>query len=168
MNTILKYSLLALAVLALLFFGVGYFLPAKSAVQQKQTFLARPMDIFALINYLPNWTRWDHLYEQDKSATRMFDTPTSGRGAIFRWTSDHISDGKVTIVNAKAPEFIEIQMDYDSKDTELHRFDLKDLGENGTEVLWTVETNHGTSLMDRWAGLFNGELGASVYAASLE
>ena len=146
---ILKWIGIILIVLLL----VGFLLPKTSHVERSIIINAQPMDAFSLVNYLPNWEKWDPWHEMEPTAIRTYSQPASGNGAWYTWEGVDIGSGKLTLENVEAISRIDTKLSFVGQGDAEADFLFKELDEYQVEVTWMFDTEHGMNPISRWFGL---------------
>lgn len=144
-----------LIVLMILIVGFIVFVnsrPSEFKVSRSLTMAASSMKVFEQVNDFHNWNAWSPWAKLDPNAKNIFEGPTSGVGAIFRWSGNNqIGEGSNTIVESKPHELIKIKLEilkpYPS--TNMVEFTFQPQGEQ-TLVTWSMggENNFMGKLMD--------------------
>jgi effector-binding domain-containing protein len=98
-----------------------------------------------------------------------FSEKPSGKGAWYKWTSDHkdVGNGKLTISEAKPSEYVKTEMDFMENGTGSAEFFLRPV-ETGTEVKWTMDTDMGMNPIGKIVGLFMDKMIGSDYEKGLK
>jgi hypothetical protein len=113
--------------------------PGAFRIERSLTIPAGPEALHALINDFHAWSRWSPWEKLDPGMTRAFEGPTSGVGAVYRWSGKKSGTGAMTIT-ASAPTRVEIALEFikpfPAQNTAI--FTLTPDGE-GTRVTWAME-----------------------------
>lgn len=139
----LKKFLLVLVVLVVGFAGVVAMQPADYKIERSTTINAPPSVVFAQVNDFHNWEAWSPWAKLDPNAKNSFEGPSSGVGAIFKWSgNDKVGEGKMTLTESKPNELIRIRLDFlkPFEDTSNVEFTFKPQGDQ-TVVTWAM-TGH--------------------------
>ncbi len=142
---------LGLAVVGLI--ALAALQPAQIQVSRSIRIAAPPERVYPLIADLHGFNRWNPWAKMDPAIRLEYRGPASGVGATSAWTSEEVGSGSMTIVEARAPEWIAIRLDF------LEPFEVTNgasfsLTRNGdaTEVLWEMEGP--ASFVQRLVGVF--------------
>jgi uncharacterized protein YndB with AHSA1/START domain len=115
--------------------------PDSIRVQRSTEIKAQPEKVFALINDLKNWSRWEPQDRKDPSLKRTFSGAESGKGAESDWQgSGQAGKGKMLIVESLPPSRVVVQVDFE-RPFEAHnvnQFVLVPAGEM-TNITWTMQ-----------------------------
>jgi len=84
----LKKILIALAVIVTVFVVVVAMQPSEFRIERTATISAPPEAVFAQVNDFNNWEAWSPWAKLDPDATAIFEGPSAGTGAIFRWAGN--------------------------------------------------------------------------------
>jgi hypothetical protein len=108
-----KKILLGLVVVIVLFLIVVAMQPNEYRIERSATMDAPPAAVFEQVNDLHKWDAWSPWAKLDPNAKNTFEGAESGEGAIFKWAGDaNVGEGKMTIVESKPNELIDIQLDF--------------------------------------------------------
>lgn len=103
---------------------------------------APPERIYPLINDLHEWPSWSPWSRLDPAQVVTYDGSPLGAGAIMSWSGDRwrVGSGKMKIVESSQNERVRIKIQFIKPLAAMHdvQFDLKPVGEAGTELVWTI------------------------------
>jgi hypothetical protein len=87
--------------------------PSTFRVERSIT-IAAPVEIpFGIVNDFHKWKFWSPWSAKDPKMQTAFDGTFAGPGAIYTWSgNDQVGKGKMTIVDAKLYESIQIQLEF--------------------------------------------------------
>lgn len=145
---------IAVAVLVVLFLGIVASRPATFRVERSATFAAPPAVAFGLVNDFSKWAGWSPWEKLDASMKKTLSGPASGAGAKYEWVgNDKVGQGEMTILEAKAPERIAIDLRFLKPWAAQNptTFDFKPAGE-GVAVTWVMTGKN--DFMGKLFGLF--------------
>jgi len=133
---------LLLAVLAVVVLFAAYVATRPSAyrIERSAPVAAPPEVVYAQIadfHRWPAWSPWAHL---DPQMTVQYGGAPSGAGAVYEWSgSDKVGQGRMTIVGARAPEEVDIRLEFIKpwSQTSRTQFLLKPEA-GGTRVSWVM------------------------------
>lgn len=114
--------------------------PSEYRVERSLTMDAPPEAIFPEVNNLRQWQHWSPWAKLDPNAKDTFEGPSSGEGAIFKWSgNDEVGEGTMTIVESRENEFVSMPLDFvrPFEDTGMSDFTFKPEGDK-TTVVWTM------------------------------
>ena len=112
-----KKVLIALAALCVAL-TVGLFVvislqPSDFSVQRSATMAAPPAAVFVHVNDLQAWDGWSPWKKLDPNPKTALSNPSAGKGATFDWDgNDEIGAGRLTILDSKADEQVEIEQEF--------------------------------------------------------
>ena len=135
-SKILIGLVLILAILA----GVIATRPADFSMSRSATMAATPAAIFENVNDFHKWDAWSPWAKLDPNSKVSFEGPTSGKGAIFKWSGNNeVGEGQQTIVESRPSELVGIKLDFirPMAGTSNVEFTFKPEGAN-TVVTWTM------------------------------
>lgn len=101
---------------------------------------APPEKIFALIQDLKAFNRWNPFLKLDPAAKLDYSGPASGKGAAHAWSGDrNVGEGRLEITDAVMPTRVQMQLDFvrPMEGRNLVEFALKPNG-SGTDVTWSM------------------------------
>lgn len=128
---------LAAAIAAVLIYAA--FKP-KSFALSRSAVIAAPADrVFALINDLHEFNRWNPFAKQDPELKIQYESVTSGEGAAYTWLGKKAGAGRMEITDSVAAQHVMMKLDF-SKPMEAHNtvhFTLEPQGA-GTRVTWAM------------------------------
>jgi Polyketide cyclase / dehydrase and lipid transport len=128
----------ALAIGALL--AIVALQPSAFHIARRTTIPAAAPAVFAQINDFRNWQNWSPWEGIDSSMKRIYEGPTSGTGAAYAWAGNpQIGEGRMTIIESRPPEFIQIRLEFIKPFAATHtaEFLLQPEG-NNTTVTWSM------------------------------
>lgn len=136
----LKFILIGLAAIIVVFLIVAAFQPADFRVTRSATIAGPPEAIFAQINNLHRWNEWSPFAKLDPNMKNTFSGPPEGVGASQAWVGNSkAGEGRMTIVESVPSERIAMNLEFikpfaGTNDVE---FTLKPEG-NQTTVTWSM------------------------------
>lgn len=132
--------LLALAIVAILFFVMLVGRPDEFTVVRSATMAAPPAVVFEQVNDFHHWDGWSPWAKLDPTCKNTFSGAAAGMGAGFAWDGNNkVGAGRMTITGSQSPELIRINLEFlrPFKATNTTEFSFKSRGD-GTEVTWTM------------------------------
>ncbi|WNG59286.1 SRPBCC family protein [Archangium gephyra] len=119
--------------------------PSTFRVERSIT-IAAPVELaFGTVNDFHKWQFWSPWAAKDPKMQTTFDGAFAGPGAIYTWSgNDQVGKGKMTIVDAKLYESIQIQLEFSEPfaATNTAFFTFKPTGEGNIQVTWAMEGNN--------------------------
>lgn len=146
--------LLALAIIAILFFVLIVGRPDDFRVTRSATMAAPPSAVFAQVNDFHQWDAWSPWAKLDPTCKNTFDGASAGKGAIFAWDGNKkVGEGHMTITESQPSSLILINLEFlrPFKATNTTEFTFKSEG-NGTMVTWSMFGKN--NFMSKAFGLF--------------
>jgi uncharacterized protein YndB with AHSA1/START domain len=137
----LKIFARILAVIVVLIAGVLVYAattPDSFKVQRSATIKAPPEKVFALIDNMQGFNRWNP-YERMDPGKGTYRGPAAGKGSAYAWDSTKLGAGSMEIAETKAPLLVTMKLDF-VKPFEAHNmaeFTLVPHGDS-TEVTWAM------------------------------
>lgn len=132
--------LLALLVLAALFAIIVSLQPAAFRITRSVTIAAPPAAVFAHINDLHEYARWNPWRALDPAMKTTFAGPPSGVGAAMEWSGNNqIGSGRMTITESRPAERVGARLDFIRPFPSVcsAEFDLR-AADGGTVVTWSM------------------------------
>jgi uncharacterized protein YndB with AHSA1/START domain len=114
--------------------------PDEFRVSRSITVAAPPQAVFDEINDFRRWEAWSPWAKLDPAAKNTFEGPSSGTGAVFKWSGNNqVGEGSMTITDSRPHDRIQIRLEFtkpmqDASDVE---FTFQPDGER-TNVSWTM------------------------------
>lgn len=144
---------LILAAVVIVFFIIASKQPADFRITRSETVAAPASALFAEVNDLQKWDAWSPWAKLDPNAVNSFEGPSSGTGAVMRWTGNNkVGTGSMTITESRPDEFIQFKLEFlkPFAATNTAEFTFTTEG-NETTVTWSM---YGTNnLMAKAMGL---------------
>jgi len=127
----------AIGVSAVLIYAI---FKSKSFALSRSTVIAAPPErVFALINDLQGFNRWNPFAKQDPGLSIRYESITSGKGAAYSWVGRKAGAGRMEITDSVPAQRVTMRLDF-SKPMEAHNtvnFTLEPQGPN-TRVTWAM------------------------------
>ncbi len=156
----LKFVLIGIGVLIVLFLLVAAFLPSDITVERSTTISATDTLVYNSLITFRNRASWDPWLSMDPGAKVTLSGPDSGVGATYSWSGETIGSGYMTIKEIVPYRGIKSDLVFgDTNDAVSDIFwEIRPV-ENGTRVTWRFQSELGWPI-ERWFGLmFEGMLG---------
>jgi hypothetical protein len=151
----MKKALIAVGVLLLVVCGAGLVLPRKVVSERSKVISARPEHLYpyvATLSTWPEWTAWNQ--RRDPTFKPSYEGPTTGKGAVQRWTESESGPGSLTITDADPEKGITFHLVVERAGVSLDgsiRFEREG---DGTKVTWRDELDFSGSYIGRYLGPF--------------
>lgn len=149
----LKYILIGLASVVVVFLIVAAVQPADFRVTRSATVTATPAAIFEQINDLQKWNAWSPWAKLDPNAKNTFEGPPAGVGASFAWAGNNqVGEGRMTITESKPTELIVMRLEFTKPfaATNTTEFTFEPVGDQ-TKVTWSMSGKN--NFMGKCVGL---------------
>ncbi len=114
--------------------------PPEFRVERKMLLTAQPSAAYSLVNDFHQWRAWSPWEDADPSMRRVFEGPTAGIGAVYRWAGNRkVGEGSMRIIESRAAESVLIRLEFlkPFKATNTTVFTFKSEGDL-TEVTWSM------------------------------
>lgn len=141
----LKYILIGLAAIIVLFIVVAAMQPADFRITRSARMAAPPAAVFEQINDLHKWNAWSPWAKLDPHAKNTFEGPPTGVGASFAWAGNNeVGEGEMTITESKPAELVHMRLEFIKPfaATNLTKFTLVPEGGH-TRVMWSMTGTNG-------------------------
>lgn len=152
MKKLVKWTLIALGVVALVVVGGGMLMPSQVSVSRDVVINAPPEKIFPHVANLKAFNAWSPWADMDPDMKVEFSGAPDGVGQVMSWDSDKdMGSGSMKVVETVANEKLVTALDFGQMGTATARFDLvPDPG--GTKVTWSMLSDLGNNPIKRWFG----------------
>jgi hypothetical protein len=146
--------LLALAIIAILFFVIIIGRPDEFKVVRSATIAVPPVAVFEQVNDFHKWDDWSPWAKLDPECKNTFGGAPAGKGATFAWDGNKkVGAGRMAITDSQPPNLIRINLEFlrPFKATNTTEFMFKPEG-NQTIVTWNMFGKN--NFMSKAFGLF--------------
>jgi hypothetical protein len=112
--------------------------PAEFHIERTAAMQASPVKVFEHVNDFHKWQEWSPWAKIDPKATVTYEGPTSGEGAVFKWSgNDKVGAGTMTLIESKPNDRIKIKLEFSKPFEATHEveFTFKPEGDK-TIVTW--------------------------------
>ena len=133
-------SLIALAVIAVVFVAIVITRPSELRVARTATIAAPAPDVFAQVNDFHKWGAWNPWGKIDPAMKQAYEGAPAGVGAIYAWAGNNeVGEGRMTITESRPSDLIRIAMDFQKpfRATSTAEFTFKPEGDH-TVVTWSM------------------------------
>lgn len=149
----LRYILIAIPVILIIFVIVVSLRPADFRVTRSAKIAAPPSVVFPHVNDLHQWQEWSPWAKADPSAKLTYEGPTAGTGAAYSWAGDKVGAGHMAITDSQPDHTINFKLDFTKPFTASNQVEFTFTPEGDqTVVSWTM-TGKNNFLM-KAVGLF--------------
>ncbi len=137
----LKKILIGLAAILVIFVIIVALQPNSFNVARSITINADPATVYAQVSDFKAWSAWSPWEKLDPKMQRAYEGPTSGTGAIYKWssTNDKVGTGVMTMTESNPNEFVKIRLEFTKpfEGDNTAEFTLKAAGAQ-TVVTWSM------------------------------
>jgi uncharacterized protein YndB with AHSA1/START domain len=140
----LKKTLIALAVIVVMFVAVVAMQPSEFRVARKTTIAAPVPAVFAQVNDFRKWPAWSPYDKLDPAMKKTYQSPPAGTGASYSWVGNSdAGEGRATIIESRPNELVRIKLDFVKpfEGTAFAAFAFKPEGDR-TVVEWSLTGNN--------------------------
>ena len=148
----LKITGVIVGVLVILFFGIGMFLPSEVNIERSIVIEASPEVVFDQVNDLRKWKEWSPWHQMDPNMEITYEGFLMGEGASYKWKSDVVGNGELTITESHPNQYIATDMSFTDEGKALSYYRFESI-EDGTLVTWGMETEMGNNPLAKYMGL---------------
>ena len=135
-----KKVLIAVAVLVAVLVVVIQMQPADYTVTRSATVVGAPQMAYDVVADFHQWDRWSPWSKMDPNQKVVHSGAPSGKGAVYEWSGEKTGAGRMTIVDAKPAELVDIKLEFTKpfESTSPTLFAFAPEGD-GTKVTWTMK-----------------------------
>jgi uncharacterized protein YndB with AHSA1/START domain len=106
-------TLIALAVIVVVFVAVVAMQPSEFRVARRTTIAAPVPVVFAQVNDFHKWPAWSPYEKLDPAMKKTYAGPPAGTGASYSWVGNgHAGEGRATIIDSRPNELVRIKLDF--------------------------------------------------------
>ena len=139
----LKIILLVVVAVVGVFLVVAMMQPDEFRVTRSTTIAAPAPTVFALVNDLHSWEKWNPWQKVDPAMKVTFSGPPAGVGASYTWVGNKdVGEGRLGIIESRPSDLIRIKLEFLKPFTATNtaEFIFKPEG-NATAVTWSMFGN---------------------------
>src|SRR5690348_12443294 len=105
--------ILALAIIAILFFILVVGQPDEFRVVRSATIAAPAATVFDQVNDFHKWEAWSPWAKLDPACKNTFSGAPAGKDAGFAWDGNNkVGAGRMTILDSQSPELVRINLEF--------------------------------------------------------
>jgi Polyketide cyclase / dehydrase and lipid transport len=137
----LKIILLSLVLLVAVFAIVVAMQPEEFRVSRSATMSAPAPVVFAQVDDLHNWEKWNPWQKVDPAMKLQFSGPPSGVGAAYAWQGNKdVGEGQLSIIESRPSDLVRLKLEFlkPFAATNTAIFEFKPVGDK-TQVTWSME-----------------------------
>lgn len=156
MKKFLKWFLIVLSFLLVVFVIGGLLIPSNWTVSKEITVAASKEDVYEQVANLHNWQNWAPWNkEMDPTQVYTYEGPKQGAGAKWLWTSKNMGTGWLEIKSAdeKTGVLYELFLDMNGSTSTMFGNIAYVETDKGLHITWSDEGNSGKNLGKRWLSL---------------
>lgn len=152
----ISLGLLAFVVLLVL---VGLVLPSQYRLERSIDIKAPPAKVFTIVADLKTWEDWTAWnLKMDPTLKRTFKGPSAAISSGMSWEGQKTGQGEMTLTKLTAPSFLSYDLQFEhGKYTSVGEFKFEPVA-GGTHVVWSDAGDLGRNPINRWAGVFMGQI----------
>lgn len=149
----LKVLLVIIAVLVVIFFVGGLFLPKTYSVSRSATINAPDSVIYKNIADFNEFTKWNPWSKMEPSAKITVSGPVAQPGQLYAWEGKETGTGQMKIIKAEPSKLVDIELKFikpfeSIADT---KFEIQPEG-TGQKVTWTMSGDN--NIISKWMCVF--------------
>jgi hypothetical protein len=144
-SSMIKKVFIVLAALILIFVVIVALQPSDFKIVRSAKFTAPAPAVFAQVNDFHNWEAWSPWAKLDPASKSIFEGPSAGTGAIFKWSgNDKVGQGQMTITESHPSDLVRINLEFIKPfaATNTTEFTFKPDGDQ-TVVTWSMSGRNG-------------------------
>ena len=148
----LKAALATAVVLGLVLVLGGILLPSTTRVERDAYIVSPPAEVFAVVDSLARFNEWSPWSGLDPDTVYTYSGPATGVGASMNWVGDAtVGSGSQKILESRPTSSVVTAIDFGASRA-TGTFALAGEGP-GTRVRWSIASEHGYNLLQRWLGV---------------
>jgi sugar lactone lactonase YvrE len=163
---ILQRILIGLFAIVALAAVIGLFLPSSAHVDRSITIDVPQQSLFTIVNGFRTFNQWSPWHDLEPEASTTYRGPNFGVGATMTWQGERLGTGSQEIIASEPPGVVRTALDFGRQGTAEAEIELEPVAE-GTTVTWSLDTEFGMDLIDRYFGLFFDSLVGGMYEQGL-
>ncbi len=149
----LKVLVAIIAILIIIFFVGGLFLPKTYTVSRSTTINAPDSVIYNNIADFNQFTKWNPWSKMEPSAKITVSGPVAQPGQLYAWEGKETGTGQMKIVKAEPFKLVDIELKFikpfeSMADT---KFEIQPEGAS-QKVTWTMSGDN--NMISKWMGVF--------------
>ena len=166
MTRILQRILIGMFALVVLAVVIGLFLPNSAHIYRSIAIDVPQKRLFTLVNGFRTFNQWSPWHDVEPEASTTFRGPNFGVGATMMWQGERLGTGSQAIIASDPPRLVRTALDFGPQGTAEAEMVLEPAA-SGTTVTWSLDTEFGMDLIDRYFGLFFDSLVGAMYEQGL-
>jgi uncharacterized protein YndB with AHSA1/START domain len=163
----LKWLLVGVVALLLLFAAVSLALPSRFRVERSVAIAAPAEKVYPLIASPAQWKRWSVWNQRDPKMQIEYAGPPAGAGARWSWRSQTEGNGTMEFTEAVPGRQLAYRLSFPDVDMQSTGELRIERNGSGVRVNWSNEGEMGANPVNRWFGLFMDRLVGPDFEAGL-
>lgn len=164
---LLKFIGITVLMLMVAFFGVAAFLPAEIHIERSVVVSSSPSVVFKHVNDLREWRNWSPWHKTNSNMKITYKGPLKGEGASYRWESEKIGAGNLTITDSRLNQYIATDLNFMEEGDATGYYQFEPV-KNGTLVTWSFQTDIGDDPFTKYMGLMMDNVVRSDFDRGLQ
>lgn len=164
---LLKVIGITVLMIIVLFFGVAAFLSSNIHIERSVIISSPPSIVFNYVNDLREWRNWSPWHKTNTNMKITYKGPLKGEGASYRWESDKIGAGNLTITESRLNQYIATDLNFMKEGDATGYYQFEPV-KNGTLVTWTLQTEIGNEPFKKYMGLMMEDMLRSNFDQGLQ
>jgi uncharacterized protein YndB with AHSA1/START domain len=113
--------------------------PDSFTVQRSATITASPEKLFAQINDIKAFNKWNPFALKDPAMKLRYEGATSGPGAAYVWESETVGVGRMEVIEAASPNRVAMRLAFEKPFQATNRVDFTLMPQGSTtQVTWVM------------------------------
>ena len=164
---ILRYLIIAVAVVLILMLAVAFFLPAKFTVERSAVIAAPAEQLYARFAKPRTWASWSAwTTKADPTLVYTYAGPDSGVGAVMSFSAKRMGDGELRIVEASPAQAVGYELRMKGSDMVVRGHVTFEPAGGGTKVTWQDRGDLGRNVLLRYLAPMLDKSLAAAYEKS--
>lgn len=164
----LKYILVSLIILTLIFVGFGYMQDKEVAVSRSIVIDAPIAMIFDQFNDLEKRLKWSPWEQNDSTMVTQLGEITKGVGASYSWTSENSGNGEILYTEVVPDQLIETELRFGpDEENPGQGLAIFTPVSDGIRVTWEMHSNMGNNPFMRLMGRYMDDIVGPTFEQGL-
>jgi uncharacterized protein YndB with AHSA1/START domain len=92
--------------------GIAAIMPEDYRISSATMIDAPPAAVFAQVNELKNWEKWQPFLKMDPETVAKYEGPAAGEGAEYHWTGTKSGEGRMKIVRSRQDSLVDLDLHF--------------------------------------------------------
>jgi len=158
---ILKWILIVVVILVVLFAAVGYMLPREVVVATSEEIKQPPEKVFHFVAGFIDRTAWDPWIKSDKATKCTFDVKSGYTGSKYMWEGPKIGTGIMEVDSVVIGSYILNSVSFMKGTTIPEEWTFTPAGD-GTRMTWTITMASDSPLERMMNTMFRGMIQKTI------